>query len=802
MNKLWQDLVYGVRMLRKNPGFALIAILTLALGIGINTAIFSVVNRLLLQPLPYENAERLVMVWETFPNIGLHQNTPAPVNFLNWREHNRVFEDMAAWTTRTANLTAPGEPEQLRGVRVTAAMFPLLGVKPILGRTFLPEEDRAGGNRVVVINHDLWRRHFAADSNAIGKTVTIDNESYTLVGVMPESFEFPLSNVIFKADFWMPMAFTSEEVVSESRMLLVMARLKPGVSDKQAQAEMDTIVSAQQPGDPKKKYHFGASVISLQKELFGDLQSPLLVLLAAAGLVLLIACANVANLLLARAAARQKETGIRIALGAGRWRLVQQFLTESILLAALGGGAGLLLACWGVSFLSSIMPASIAFTKAISVDYHVLFFGLAASILTGVVCGCAPALQIFRANLNETLKESGKQTTSNRRSFTRSALVVAEVSVALILLIGGGLMIKSVWRLSQVEMGFQPQNLLTMNLTLPETKYSTPKSRTAFYDQLLPRLAALPGVESVGVINGLPVSWGGGGSTFKIEGRAEPNDNTPISTHRIINADYFRTMRIPLAEGRYFTQQDTSGSEPVAIISESLAHISWPGDQPIGRRIRWDEGPWMTIVGVVKDVRLSRRADANPHVYMPYPQVSLAPYQLALRTKIEPQALVAAVRKEVRAIDNELPVAEISTMDQILSKSISRSRFNMMLLVTFAALAGLLAAIGIYGVMSYTVAQSTREIGIRMALGAQQNDVLRLVVGQGLVLILLGLGIGFAGAFGLTRLMASLLFGVTVTDPVTFGGVSAVLMIVATLACYVPARRATKVDPLVALRYE
>jgi putative ABC transport system permease protein len=588
-----------------------------------------------------------------------------------------------------------------------------------------------------------------------------------------------------------------------SRMLWVVGRLKAEVSDRQAQAEVGSLVEQFQQRNSMQKGSFGVNIISLEDQLRGDLRPALFVLLAAAGFVLLIACANVANLLLVRAVARQKEIAIRAAMGAAQWRLTKQFLIESTLVSILGGIAGFLLAVWGVSLLELVLPPSLSAARGAEVDTRVFLFTLLISLATGIVCGVVPSIQSRRTNLNAILKEGGRDSSAGLGSGLRNILVVTEIAMAVVLLVGAGLMINSFVRLNRIDMGFQPDSLLTMNLSLPTEKYDTDEKRAAFYDQLIPRLAALPGVESVAAINGLPVSFQGGGSTFGIEGRAEPNNFTALSTYRIINADYFKTMRIPLIAGRVFTEQDTRDFEPVAIISASLARISWPGEDPLGKRIRWgSEGKWMKIVGIVGDIKLSQIAEATPHVYMPYTQAPRHPYEVALKTKVDPLTLATAMRKEVWAVDSNLPVADVQTMEQLLASSISRPRFNMLLLGLFAAIALLLAVVGIYGVMSYTVTQNTREIGIRMALGARKRDVLKLVISHGLLLAVAGVGLGLAGAFALTRLMVSLLYGVSATDPLTFITVSALLVAVALLACYLPAQRASKVDPMVALRYE
>jgi putative ABC transport system permease protein len=805
--QLAQDLRFGVRMLTKHPGFTLVAVITLALGIGANTAIFSVVNTVLLRPLPYKDPNRLVMVWEDAAQQGFPRNSTTPANFIDWRDQNQVFEGMAALGRQSFNLTGVGEPEKIEGRRVSANLFDLLGVEPQLGRAFLREEDQPGANRVVIMSHGLWQRRFGSDINIIGKPLTLNGESFTVVGVMRPDFQFPSR----EAEMWVPLAFSPGEAANRGRHFLeVIARTKPGITLQQAQAEMDTIAARLQQQYPDMVTSNGSVVISLHEQVVGDIKTALLVLLSAVGLVLLIACANVANLLLARAAVRQKEIAIRVALGAGRLRLIRQFLTESILLAGLGGGVGLLMSLWGINLLKAFIPENISQVEAVTVDAKVLGFTLVVSLLTGLIFGLAPMTQASKLDLNETLKEGGRDSAAGRLgNRIRGLLVIAEVAVSLILLVGAGLLINSFMRLSHIDPGFRANNLLTMRVVLPELKYADHRRRSAFYTDLVSRVEALPGVRSAAVTNWIPLVLQGDTVGISIEGRPDPGPaERPDVVTRVVSPHYFTTMGIELLQGREFGEQNRGGSHVVVVISETMARRLWPGEDPIGKRITpgTPDNPddWCEIIGVVKDVRqFQLDADPKPQMYFTYEQAGFfAPNHLVVRTDVEPQSLAATVRGTVWGIDKDQPVSNISTMEDILSESVARQRFSTLLLGIFAAVALVLAAVGIYGVMSYSVAQRTREIGIRMALGAQSSDVLELVIGHGMRLALVGVTVGLIGAFVLTRLMQSLLFGVSATDPVTFAVIALLLTGVALLACYLPARRAVKVDQMIALRYE
>jgi predicted permease len=807
LTDLLHDLRYAARVLAKNPGFTAVAVIALAVGVGANSVIFSAVNTILLRPLPYKDSERLVMVFEDASALGYPRDTPAPANFIDWRDQNKVFEGMAALADVSVNLTGAGEPERLDGKRVNASLFPLLGVEPQLGRWFTPEEDQPGANRVVMLSHALWQRRFGSDPAIVGKTIMLNGAGFSVVGVMPESFQFPEREDLF----WIPIAFSQNEAARRgSHYLQVVARLKQGVSLGQAQAEMSAIAARLQQQYAEQNTGVGAAVVPLHEQTVGNVRTVLLVLLGAVGFVLLIACANVANLLLARAAARQKEIATRIALGASRMRLVRQFLTESVLLAVLGGGTGLLLSVWGVKVLKAFIPDNISQAREIAVDARVLVFTLLVSLLTGLVFGIAPALQATNFNLNETLKEGGRgPAMGGRGNRVRRVLVVTEVAVSLVLLIGAGLLVNSFLRLRGVDPGFRTDHVLTMSVTLPPLKYPDHARREAFYTELIDRVGALPGVKSAAVASQIPLIKQGDSVGVVFEGRPlpEPGKENIVAT-RVVSPRYFETMGIRLLRGRVFNNQDRIGSPVVAVISDSMARRYWPGEDPVGKRLcpgrPQTPDDWVTVVGVVGDVlQYGLDADRKPQMYLSYQQSDdFVPRRLVVSTSVDPESMTSAVRGAVWQIDRDQPVSDIETMDEVLSDSIARQRFSALLLGVFGLVALLLAAVGIYGVMSYTMAQRTHEIGLRMALGARKSDVLKLAVGQALKLVLVGVGAGLAASLVLTRVMTSLLFGVSSTDPVTFAAISLVLVAAGVLASYIPARRATKVDPMIALRYE
>ncbi|HEX8651881.1 MAG TPA: ABC transporter permease [Pyrinomonadaceae bacterium] len=812
MATLWQDLHYGVRMLLRNPAFAFVAVMTLALGIGANTAIFSVVNAVILRPLPYESPEQLVRVGGANLRTGRAMGSFSPQDFYDWRERNTVFEQVAAYDGWSPGLTGTNEPERIEAARVSASFFSILRAKPEIGRAFLPGEDQPGNNMVVVLGHSLWKRRFGADPGIINSQVTLNGASYTIVGVMPASFETPrfTRSILAEPELWAPFAPNLNDWTRGGRAVdAAIARLKPGVTLEQADAELKAIARQLEQQYPDTNAGQSVSVASLHESLVGKSRTALLVLLVAVGFVLLIACANVANLLLARAAARQKEIAIRTALGAGRLRIIRQLLTESVLLAGLGGALGLLSALWTTDLLIAGAADALPRLNGTVVDAHVLGFTLLVSLLTGIAFGIAPALQASRPDLNEMLKEGGRTSAlGGARARVRSLLIVAEVAVSLVLLIGAGLLIRSFLRLQEVRPGFNPEHVLALEMFLPGIKYPEDHQHIAFYEEVLRRTRALAGVEAAGVVSVLPVSDNYDRIGFSVEGEPPPPPGEgPDADRYMISSGYFQALAIPLQSGRQFNEDDgRADAQPVVIINETLARRYWQTSAlALGKRVRVgdERRPWRTVVGIVGDVKqYGLDTPSTMQVYLPHQQSPSQQMTLVVRAGGDPASQTAAVRNEIWAVDKDQPVYNIRTMEQVLAKSIAGRRFNMLLLGIFAGVALLLAAVGIYGVISYSVTQRTHEIGIRMALGAQGSDVLKMVVGQGMVLALIGVGIGMIASFALTRVISSLLFGVSATDPFTFGGIALLLTVVAFLACFIPARKAAKVDPMVALRYE
>ena len=810
--KTLQDIRYAFRMLLKRPGFTVIVVLTLALGIGANTTIFSAIDAVLLNPLPYKNPERLLVVWETNKQLGPEmwdRNEAAIGNFLDWRSHNQIFDQLGALFDTDMNLTGAGEPQRIKSCVVTTNFFQVLGVQPMLGRSFLPEAETPGSPFTVIISHDLWQRQFGSDPNIINKSLTLNAHQVAVIGVMPPGFElqFPTSKHV---DMWVPMVIDVADPDYHDRsnnFLYTVGRLKQGVSPEQAQAEMNLIASQLQQQYPETNADKGVRVVPLQKQLVGKVESYLYMLFAAVGFLLLIACTNVAGLLLSRVTARHKEVAIRIAVGASRWRLIRQLLTESLILSVLSGLFGLLLAYGGVKLLLALTPSDVPRLHEIGLHVPVFLWTLTISIVTGVLFGLAPAIQASRPDLNQALKESSGRNPGGFQGL-RNLLVVSEVAVALLLLVGAGLMTKSFARLQQVDPGFEATNVVSMNIALPTSKYRGPQINN-FYDQLIERIKNLPGVKSVAGINPLPLSNSNVSYRFVVEGAPfVPLADRPYAGVRVVTPDYFQTMSIPNLKGRSFTEQDRENTPSVIIINEALASRYWPNQDPIGKRLGFleeDSGKqvWREIVGVVGNVRhKALEIEVMPEAYFPYKQSPANFMSLVVRTASDPVSMVPAIRSQVLSVDKDQPVSDVMTMEQRVAKSVASRRFVMLLLGSFSVLALGLAAVGIYGVMAYLVIQRTQEIGVRMALGAQKRDVLRLVVGKGMALAVIGAAIGLVASLVLTRLMRSLLFEVTPTDWFTFVIVSVVLLTVALLACYMPARRATKVDPLVALRYE
>jgi predicted permease len=801
MSSSLADLRYALRVLRKNPGFTAIAILALALGVGANTAIFSVVDAVLLRPLPYADPDRLVIVWEDATHLGFPRNTPALANFVDWKQQNRVFTDMAALRDRTASLTEGSAPEQEFGRAVTPNFFSVMGVQPVIGRAFTEDEDRLR-TRVVVISYPLWQRRFSGDPGIVGRAILMNNEKTTVLGVMPRGFSFPSKTT----DFWAPANFSREELASRgNHYLSVAARLKPGVSVEQAQAEM-AVIAQRLEREYRENRNVGAVVVPLKEQLVGDTRIALIVLLAAAGCVLLIACANLANLLLAKASERRREIAVRMALGAGQARLFRQIITESLLLAGMGGALGIVFAHWGMAALRALVPSRMAVT--LEIDLRLLFFALAISLLTGLAFGAVPALQLSRVNLNDSLKQGRRGDTGGRNRLFRDALVVSEVALALVLLVGAGLLIQTLMRLRAIDPGFRAENLLTMETVLSNPKYRDPAKRQAYYDSVLERMRSLPGVVSAGFGSNLPFTARGNSSGFRIEGRTDQEQQDSLL--REGTRDYLKTLGAQLREGRLFGNEDRANSLPVAIINETFADYGWPGASPIGKRIQINDtrpqGTWYTVVGVVREIReRGLNLSLKPGTYLlvdQTPKMWNVPSDLAIRTTLDPLSLAKAARQAIWSVDAEQPVNDVRTMEQIVDLEMQDRQQQMTLLSTFAALALLLASLGIYGVLSYVVTQRTREIGLRMALGASPGSVTRLVVGQGLRLTGFGLGLGAVAALGMTKLMSALLYGVGATDMKTYAAVSLLLGAIAAIACFVPARRAALVDPIIALREE
>jgi putative ABC transport system permease protein len=807
MNSVIKDIRFALRGLIKHPGFAAIAVITLALGIGGSTSIFTVVDAALLRGLPYKSPDRLYHLWENTPKKEFPKREFSYPDYQDYQQNN-VFESLAAYTGGGVILSGYGDPESLNAPRVSANFFSVLGVDPILGRTFQAGEDNQGGPKVTILTYGLWQRRFGGDPGVVGRAVTLNGESYTVIGVLPASFQFALR----PADLWVPYQPTQNQLTRRfMHGTNLIGRLKSDKSAEEAQSELSLIAGRIEQQNNDSHAGTTARVVPLQEEVVGSVRPILLVLLAAVGFVLLIACANVASLLLTRALSRQKEVAIRSALGASRLRVIRQLLTESLLLSIVGGAAGLLIAYWGVPALVAVLPQSqlnaMPFLKTVSLNAGILTFSFALSLLTGLIFGLAPALQASKLDLNEALKEGGRQTSIGSGHRLRSAMVVTEIALAVVLLIGAGLMMKSLFRLLQTNVGFKTENVLTMTVILPPSKYTDSNKQIAFNDQLRERVQTLPGVSGAGTVNILPVN-SGNTTRFYVEGDPIPAPGQEIEANiRTVSDDYFKALGVPVLAGRTFDTRDTESGQQVVIIGKTVADRVFAGRDPIGKKLRYSsfDGPGDLVVGVVGDVKITGLDEAvRPVLYYPFRQSASTFSNLVARTGNDPNALAGAIRNEIRNLEPDAAILNVRTMDDMIAQTPASfmRRFPALLISIFAGVALLLASIGIYGVVSYSVSQQTHYIGVRMALGASPADILKMVLRQGLFLALLGVGIGVLAALGLMRLLSTLLYQVSTSDVTTFAVVTGALFFVALLACYLPARRATKVDPLVALRYE
>ena len=806
MDAFLNDIRYAIRNLIKRPGFTLIAVLTLSIGIGANTAMFSAIHALLMKPLEFPDLDRAVAVWEKNSINGRVHDEVTVGNYVDWRDQSQSFETLALYSGWSVNLSGVDSPERLQGYLVTANFMDSTGLKPIMGRNFTPDENEPGKDRVVIISYSLWQRQFGGDPNIIGKTISPNSIPRTVIGVMPQHFNFPKGGEIYT-----PMRLTPDVLSNRfNHSYYVFGRLKPGVQIASAQAEIDNLMGRLEKQFPESNTGAGATVYPLVEDIVRAYDKPIWITMGFVGFVLLIACANIANLMLARASGRHREIALRAALGASRWRIVRQLLTESLIVALIGGAVGVLIGFWGIDALRWANPSDAAKHAAgwhqLGINVPVLLFTLGISLFSGLVFGLTPALQVSKPNLNDAMKESGRQTSASSHRL-RSSLVVFEVAMSLVLLVGAGLAIRSFLAVVKTNPGFKTDSVLTMRLMLPGAKYAEEAQREAFSSDLVQRVKATPGVESAAIVNFLPLSGLSTSDMYLVEGEAQPapgqeNDGR----YRVATPDYFQTMRIPIVRGRAFTEHDKAGTPRVVIVNEALARKHWPGQDAIGKRICFYGPPertnWMEIVGVVQDVTHEINVPVKPEYYLPFAQDPWNMMTIVARTKVDPTSLASEIRKQVWAIDKDQPVFEVKSMDELWSMAASLYSFSSVTLGFFAVLALLLASLGIYGVMAFAVAQRTQEIGIRMALGATTSEVMKLVLKHGMKLAVLGIAIGLVGAWGLTRFMKALLVDVQPTDLLTFGVVSGCLFIAALLACYVPARRATKVDPLVALRYE
>ena len=822
MRTLAKDVAYAVRMLAKSPGFSLAAILSLAIGIGANTSIFSILDALLLRPLPYKDAGRLVILWNRSPGLNITEDWFSTAQYFDIKTGHHGFEQVAIAIGGNDNLTSHGEPERVGTIRISSNLLPMLGQSAALGRTFSADEDSPGRPATALLSHGMWERHYGADPRILGQSVTLNGLPYEVVGIMPPSFSLPREVLptlggAEQADILLPLPLPADAAQNRDHEdYNIVGKLKPGISTAQAQAEMDTITARLRHDHPQTYPPNGGltfGIVPLLEQVVGDARPALFVLLGAVGFVLVIACANVANLLLARAVARQKEIAIRTALGASRWRIVQQLLTESVLLSLCGGALGVLLAFWSLHWIQILGPKSVPRIHDIGIDSAALLFTFLLSLGSGTLFGLAPALRISRLNVNATLQDAsrgsaGTSAVWGRGNHLRRLLVVAELALCVMVLIGAGLLIRSFGRLQHVSPGFNARNVLTLELTLNGPKYKDPQAVLATYRDLWKRVEALPGVTASGGVSALPMSqmfeWG----PITVEGRVlPPGENFINADQHMVSGHYFSAMEIPLRSGRFFNQQDNTTSPKVVIVDEYMARQLWPDQNPIGQRIHYgglsDNEPWETVVGVVGRVKqYTLDADSRIALYRPQTQYPTGTMNVVLRTGADPAALTSAVKQQIRALDSDLPLYNVRTMEQRMEESLARRRFSMLLLALFACVALALATIGTYGVMAYLVNQGTREIGIRIALGATQMGIVRLVVWKGMALALSGVAVGLAGAFALSRLMRSLLFGVSPADPLTFVAISLLLAFVTLLASYIQAHRAAHIDPIVSLRYE
>jgi putative ABC transport system permease protein len=801
LSTIWQDIRRGSRTLLKYKTFTTIAVAVIALGVGANTAIFSVINAVLLRPLPYQDEDRIVMVWENDTLEGNPKNAVAPANFFDFKEQSQVFDQLATYSQPSGlNLTTADEPERVEASAVSANLFSVLGVQTVLGRVFLPDDDKPGAAPVTVITNGLWQRRFGADPSIINRTVKLDGESYTVVGVLPVSFELPE-----KVQAFIPLPLSAEgPSARKQHFLRVVGRLKPGASVEQARSNLETIAARLQQQYPDTNTGRGVTVIPIKEQFVGDVRYALLVMFAAVAGVLLIACTNVAHLLLARGAARQREFAVRAALGASKWRIVQQLLIENSLLALLGGAVGLLIAVVVTRLFTTFSPSVFPRGAEVGISLMVLIFTFVLSMLTGVLFGLLPAYQLLRPNLNLVLKEGGRGSTNGLRlNRIGRVLIVSEIAISLLLLVCAGLMIKSFMRLQNVNPGFDANNVLTMQVSLPST-YEDGQQIGAFYTQLQERIAAVPGVRSSSLVSRLPLAGDRATTTVAVEGRPIQVGEELEAHFRSIGPDFFRVMSIPLLNGRDFTLQDSDKTPDVIIINESMARAFWPNENPVGKRVRLGPNPaapWVSVVGVVANaLNFGLDVDARHEIYSPYLQSPPDRARLVVRTTSDPLLMVNSIKGQVAAIDKNLPVSDVTTMQELLANSIAQKRFSMLLLSLFAGLALVLAAVGIYGVISYSITQSTQELGIRMALGASRGNILSLIVGQGAKLALVGVGLGILASVLLTRVLSSLLYGVSPTDPIVFAGLAILLIGIVLVACFIPAQRATKLDPMFALR--